>query len=98
MMTDPIFQAYDYPIGGKMVVGRSVLTPDFKTMIEDGDRVAQSKLKKTMTTQMVEYILEHNLIEFTSQDDRITGDRSIAVRVYLAPNDQVKILRTSYKI
>lgn len=94
----PTFQTYDYPIGGKMVVGRSILTPDFRQAIEDGDREAKYKLKQTMTTQLVEYILEHNLIEFTHQDDHMTGDRAIAVRVYLAPNDQIKILRTSYKI
>lgn len=94
----PKFQTYEYPIGGKMVVGRSILTPDFRTMLEDGDKEAQRKLKHTMTTQLVEYILENNLIEFTASDSHLTGDRTIAVRVYLAPNDQIKILRTTYKI
>ena len=94
----PKFQTYDYPIGGKMVVGRSILSPDFRAMIEDGDREAKHKLKKTMTEQLVDYILEQNLIEFTAQDNHMTGDRSIAVRVYLAPNDQIRILRVTNKI
>jgi len=47
---------------------------------------------------MAEFILENNLVEFTYQDNPIDMSRSIHVRAYLAPNDQVKILRLANKI
>ena len=43
--------------------------------------------------QLTKHMLERNLVEFTSWDDPVTGKKHVAVRAYLAPDDQVKILR-----
>lgn len=97
--TDEVnFQTYDYAIGGKMVVGRARMSEHFRMMIEDGDDEAKNKLKHDLIHQMAQYMLENNLVEFTYQDDPITMDRQVAVRAYLAPNDQIKILRVANKI
>jgi len=94
---DPIFQSYDYAIGGKMVVGRAEMDESFRMMLEDGDSTAIMQIKEKLTRDLVHYMLENKLVEFT-HDDPITMRRQLAVRAYLAPNDQVKILRLANKI
>ena len=96
--TEPKFDTHEYAIGGKMVVGRATMTDSYKLMIEDGDKEAIDKLKSDLIHQMAQYILENNLVEFTHYDDPITLSRQVAVRAYLAPDSQVKILRTVNKI
>ena len=99
MITDDVtFQSYDYAIGGKMVVGRAVMSEDFRRMLEDGDATATMQIKESLTRDMVSYMIQNKLVEFTYHDNPITLDRSIAIRAYLAPHDQVKILRLANKI
>lgn len=92
------FQAYDYVIGGKMVVGKAIISDSYKLMIEDGDVDAKKRLKSDLIHQMAEFMLENNLVEFTYYDNPIDFSRQVAVRAYLAPSDQVKILRLANKI
>ena len=92
------FDTYEYAIGGKMVVGKAKMSHDFRMMLEDGDEEAKKRLKTDLIHQMAQYMLENNLVEFTHYDDPITFDRQVAVRAYLAPNDQIKILRIANKI
>ncbi len=95
---DPVFQSYDYVIGGKMVVGRATMTDHYRMMLEDGDDDARQNIKRELIMQMADYMLQNNLVEFTYQDNPMDMTRSIAVRAYLAPNDQVKILRLANKV
>jgi hypothetical protein len=98
MVGEPKFQTYDYAIGGRMIVGRARMSEHFRMMLEDGDEETKNKLKSDLIHQMAQYMLENNLVEFTYIDDPITMDRMVAVRAYLAPNDQIKILRVANKI
>ena len=98
MISDLEFQSYDYAIGGKMVVGRAEMTEDFRMMLEDGDATAIMQIKEKLTRDMVSYMLQNKLVEFTHHDDPITMRRQLAIRAYLAPSDQVKILRLSKQI
>ena len=98
MVNDIVFQTYDYIIGGKMVVGRARMSYEWKTLLEDGDPDARDKLKSELIHQMAEFMLENNLVEFTYYDNPIDLSRQVAVRAYLAPSDQVKILRMANKI
>ena len=98
MISDPTFTSWEYAIGGKMVVGRAEMTEDFRMMIEDGDATAVMQVKEKLTRDMVHFMLENKLVEFTHHDDPITMRRQLAIRAYLAPNDQVKILRLANKI
>ena len=98
MISDPIFQTHDYVIGGKMVVGRAEMSEDYTMMLQSGDKDAVKHIKQKLIHDMATYMLENNLVEFTHQDDPMTFRRRIAVRAYLAPNDQVKILRLANKV
>ena len=93
MISDPIFEAHDYAIGGKMVVGRAEMDESFTMLLQDGDKDAVKHIKEKLIHDMAQYMLENNLVEFTHVDDPLTFRRKIAVRAYLAPNDQVKVLR-----
>jgi hypothetical protein len=94
---DVDFKTYDYVIGGKMVVGRAVMDESF-SQLANTDHEARMHLKKKLVMDMAEYMLENNLVEFTQQDDPLTMRKAVMVRAYLAPNDQVKILRLANKI
>lgn len=98
MMNEPIFQTHDYAIGGKMVVGRAEMDSHYTTLLQDGDADAVKRVKEKLIHDMAQFILENNLVEFTHYDDPMTFRRQIAVRAYLAPNDQVKVLRLANKV
>jgi hypothetical protein len=96
-MNETIFTSHDYVIGGKLVVGRVNMDQTFAEIVGK-DIDAKQRLKEKLVHDMATYMLENNLVEFTQQDDPITFTKTIAVRAYLAPNDQVKILRLANKI
>lgn len=91
------FQTYDYPIGGKMVVGKATLSSSYEQlMMTDYD--AKQQLKDHLLKEMVDYMLQHKLCEFTQMEDPITGGKRVYVRAYLAPDEQIKILRVARKL
>jgi hypothetical protein len=98
MISDPQFTSWEYAIGGKMVVGRAEMSEDYRRMMEDGDEYAIKSVKEKLVRDMVTFMIENRLVEFTHQDDPITFSRKIAVRAYLAPNDQVRILRLAKQL
>lgn len=92
--TQPLkFDTHDYAIGGKMVVGKTVISETHKLMIEEGNIDVIRAIKRELIGQMADFMIEQKLVEFTYYDDPLSFSRSIAVRAYLAPNDQIKILR-----
>jgi hypothetical protein len=93
----PEFQTYDYVIGGKLVVGRVSMDETFAEILGK-DIDAKKRLKEKLVHDLATYMLENQLVEFTQHDDPVTFNKTIAVRAYLAPNDQVKILRLANKI
>lgn len=98
MIPNLTFETYDYAIGGKMVIARGRMSPDFRYMLENGDPDARDKLKLDLIHQMADYMLQNKLVEFTYQDDHITGDRMVACRAYLAPDATIKIIRSTIKV
>jgi hypothetical protein len=96
-INEPEFQTHDYVIGGKMVVGRAVMEDEYAELMKT-DFDARDRIKTKLIHDMAQYILENNLVEFTQMKDPITYKTQIAVRAYLAPNDQVKILRLANKV
>jgi hypothetical protein len=97
LTSNPIFETHDYIIGGKMVVGKTVLTDEYQVLMNT-DNEARLRVKKELIHQMAEFMLENNLVEFTQYKDPVLFHTHIAVRAYLAPNDQVKILRLANKV
>jgi len=95
---DVDFQNYDYIIGGKLVVAKAVLSDSYVQMVNGLDQEARLQLKYKLATDMATYMVENNLVEFTHQDNPYTLDKTVMVRAYLAPSEQVKILRLANKI
>ena len=94
---EPDFKVHDYAIGGKMVVGKAVMQESYAAQMNT-DKEFRDEVKKKLIMDMAQFILENNLVEFTQYDEPLTMNKHIAVRAYLAPNDQVKILRLANKI
>ena len=89
------FKTKDYPIGGKIVSTSLEITfADTDRFLSDDD--FKNAIKERMATHLVKCMMENNLIEFTKIEDSTTGSYRLHARCYLAPNDQVKILRTHY--
>lgn len=96
-ISEPEFHTYDYVIGGKMVVGRAIMEDEYAELMKT-DYDARDRIKTKLIHDMAQYILENNLVEFTQINDPVTYKTHITVRAYLAPNDQVKILRLANKV
>ena len=91
------FNAYDYTIGGKLVVGRAVIDDSYWSLM-NSDHKARQQVKEKLIHQMAEFILENNLVEFTQAQNPMDLTTTVMVRAYLAPNDQIKILRLANKV
>jgi hypothetical protein len=94
---EPDFTTHDYIIGGKLVVGRATLDDAYSELMRT-DFDARDRVKQKLIMDMAQFILENNLVEFTQYEDPISFRKQIAVRAYLAPNEQVKILRLANKV
>ena len=97
MYHEPDFKTYDYTIGGKLVVGRAVIDETYQQLMMS-DKEARQKVKEKLVTDMAHYMLENNLVEFMQQQNPMDLTTTVLVRAYIAPNDQVKILRLANKI
>jgi hypothetical protein len=97
MYQEPDFKSYDYTIGGKLVVGRAVIDDSYWALM-NSDAEARKEVKSKLIHQMAEYMLENNLVEFMQQKNPMDLSTTVLVRAYIAPNDQVKILRLANKI
>jgi hypothetical protein len=95
--SDVDFKTYEYIIGGKLVVGKAIMDEAYSDMLMSDDD-ARMQIKKKLISDMAQYILENNLVEFTMHDDPLSMRKAVMVRAYLAPNEQVKILRLANKI
>jgi len=93
--SDFTFTFKEIAIGGKMVCGTIRVSED-KMMAVQSDHMLKQYLRTSMATQMGEYMISNGLIEFTQMRDNISLDTLVKARCYLAPSDQVKILRMHY--
>lgn len=92
----PDFNTYDYTIGGKMVVGRAVIAQSYQELMLT-DQESRQKVKEKLVSDMAQYMLEHNLVEFMQQQN-VDMTTTVVVRAYLAPNAEIKVLRLANKI
>jgi hypothetical protein len=79
-------------IGGKLVKG-DISLPESRMMQISSDAEMREYVRTMMATQLAEYMIAGGLIEFTQMKDNVTLYTTITARCYLAPNDQVKLLR-----
>ena len=87
---DVSFQTQDYAIGGRMITVK--ITWDDLQHMKMGDEEWRIHIRQKLANQLALAMLDQHLMETTSIQDPM-GRHIIAARCYLAPNDQVKILR-----
>lgn len=79
----------DFAIGGKLISVYTTIPDDlFNTVTVNRDRARQ-----IIVERMAETILQNNLCVTTTDTDHRTMSKVLIVRAYLAPNDQVRLLR-----
>jgi hypothetical protein len=87
---DISFNVKDYAIGGKMVIATYATSyldaMSWKTNFED-------HVKEHLTSQLVKFMLNNKLIEFTKSSSPISEAITYRARCYLTPDCDVKILR-----
>ncbi len=93
LLNDTIFKYTDHAIGGKLVVS-SVKIPASSLMQVNNDTELKDTIKQTMAKNLVAYMISENLIEFTQKYDPSSQGYELHARCYIAPDSQVKILRT----
>jgi hypothetical protein len=88
------FEAYDYTIGGKMVVAKC----DINELDFEHTHLWKEQVKLKLATQLAQYMIEKNLIEFMQQANPSAFSRTVVCRAYLAPSEEIKILRSARKL
>ena len=92
-----IFTHQDITIGGKLV--RCTMEfPEQRILSFGSEKVFRDYVKSEMSYDMAKYMLANHLIEFTQMRNPQTLSTMINARCYLAPDDQVKILRMHYAV
>lgn len=77
----------DIAIGGKLV-NVNITLSNFDTISLNPDAI-----KWRVADHLVKYMIENKLIEFTKQENLLENSTIINARCYLAPDDNVRILR-----
>jgi hypothetical protein len=89
-LNDYTVTAKEFAIGGKLVAVRCSYSD---IDVGNVNRSSESEIKKLLMHQMVEYIMQEGLVEFTKQPNPNGISTTYQARCYLAPDNQVKILR-----
>jgi hypothetical protein len=88
------FNCKEVAIGGKLVMGK-ICIPE-SADVNFADHEMKEYVRTSMAIKLAEHMMANGLVEFTYMVDRISFDRVVHARCYLAPNEQVKILRIKY--
>lgn len=89
------FNCTDIAIGGKLLQATLEVsaTNQIKFLSDDDYKRA---IKQKIAAELARVMIESNLIEFTHIKNVHDYSTTIHARCYLAPNDQVKLLRLHY--
>ena len=85
------FNTEDYAIGGQMLTVKIEVDAVNQLVIDDQEW--RKLMRHKLAVQLATAMLDQDLMETTTFQDPSTGRQTIAARCYLAPHDQVKILR-----
>ena len=88
---DMVFSSEDHAIGGRMLMVK--MDVDVVNELAMDDQEWRKLMRHKLTTQLATFMLDQDLVEITTFQDQTTMRKQIAARCYLAPKDQVKILR-----
>ena len=85
------FNIQEYAIGGRMITVK--LEVDESAQMMMGNEEWRTNIRHKLANQLALAMIDQHLMETTSFRDPFTNRQTIAARCYLAPHDQVKILR-----
>lgn len=96
-MYDPTYQSNhikttDLAIGGKIVQARFDL-PDIDLMKVGSDQTFRDEIKRRLVTELVQYLLANKFVECTTMRMVESGRTSVAARLCVTPDEQVRLLR-----
>ena len=83
----------EYAIGGKLVT-TFMRVPLDHIEIAKSDEFFKKLIKTKLVNQIVDKLLEDGLVEITQQEDHMNQQTVLRAHVYIAPNEQVKLIRT----
>lgn len=86
-------KVYDYPIQGKMVVAQCQIS-EHKLVTDE----IKDQIRNNLIHQIADYILQNKLVEFTQIKDPTSFDTLVKARCFIAPDTNVRILRSLHKI
>lgn len=82
----------DLHIGGKLIVYRGIISLQMMAQAKNDDGL-KMQIKEDVARAIARHMLDNNLIEINTRDDPKSFSKEIIARAYLAPNDQIRILR-----
>jgi hypothetical protein len=82
---------HGFAIGGQLLTVR--MEVDAVNELVMNDQEWRKLIRHKLATQLATAMLDQDLMETTTFEDPVTMRKTIAARCYLAPNDQIKILR-----
>jgi hypothetical protein len=91
-MTSVIIDTEDLHIGGKLIVYRGIISLEMMAQAKNDDEL-KMQMKANIAQELAMYMLDNNLIEINTRDDPNSFSKEIVARAYLAPDDQIRILR-----
>ena len=97
-ITDPwnvptVFDSYDYVIKGNMLTTQITMSElDF---LKIDPQTFQSDIKQQLMIRLLNEISHTRCVEFTKSEDRLLGRTHFRARMFVVPDDQVRILRVS---
>jgi hypothetical protein len=87
---DPV-EVTDYAIGGKMVTIKTEISDI--NLVHIDDETWRQTIRSALAHKLATFILQHGLCEVTTLQSPTSFGKTVAIRCYLAPNEQVKLLR-----
>jgi hypothetical protein len=85
----------EYLIQGKMFT--SLISLSSFEMMNLPKSNFESDIKERLLWQLMQEIYRQRCVEFTRQDDPLTGNFCARARIFVVPDESVKILRLSQK-
>ena len=93
---DFTFNVKDTAIGGKLV-SLSHVVDEFDSASFSTEDAFARHIKAVLANELVKFMMNEKLIEFTYQVDPNTNTKRFNARCYLSNDDTIKLLRTHYK-
>lgn len=85
------FEYIDHAIQGKMVVC-NMQFDDFD--IRNLPQNEVDYIRQSIVSRIGEFLIDKKLVEFTQQQDVMTGKTLVRARVFVTPDEQVRLIRT----